>query len=309
MQRRETPSPPADILVTGHFQEEYGYAVYRPRGSGNWLMTYTVRGRGLYRQPGMQTWAEPGDLVLLQPDALHDYSVPPDGAWEFLWAHFQPRASWLSWWLLPEAGKGLFIAHLRTPHIRERVYHAFLRLHTDSALPQGFWPSLTSAATASTQPGTTHIPPHQTTSEPLSLLQRNLALNGLEELLLLTVREQQSATQAFDPRVQTVLDLITRELATQYSVEELAQRVALSPSRLAHLFKQQVGDSIQHVSLSIRLHRAARLLEYRTQSVSTIASEVGFSSGLYLSRQFRQQFGVSPRDYRVQHSPTEQTEQ
>lgn len=87
----ETASPPPDILVTGHPRESPGYAVYREHGSGNWLITLTVAGHGLYHQPGVTLQTEPGDLVLLQPGARHDYSVPLGGFWEFFWAHFQPR--------------------------------------------------------------------------------------------------------------------------------------------------------------------------------------------------------------------------
>lgn len=282
MHMPESPSPPADILVTGHFHEQYGYAVYRSHGSGNWLMTYTVAGRGLYRQPGVQVWAEPGDLVLLQPDALHDYSVPPDGSWEFLWAHFQPRPAWFSWWQLPELGQGLFALHLRTPQTRTRTHDAFLKLYADAAFSPGM------RTTSSQQEW-----------QPPDPLQRDLALNGLEEILLLAVREhRQSATRPLDERVQTVLDLLARDLAAQYSVADLAQQVALSPSRLAHLFKQEVGDSIQQVQLTLRLQQAARLLHYTTHSLGMIASAVGFHSSFYLSRQFRQRFGVSPREYR-----------
>ena len=75
MYTEDSYTPPPDILVTGHFKERYGYAVYRARGSGNWLITYTLQGQGLYRQAGMQIWANPGDIVLLQLGALHDYSV------------------------------------------------------------------------------------------------------------------------------------------------------------------------------------------------------------------------------------------
>src|ERR671921_166805 len=45
----EIPSPPPGVLVTGHFREEFGYRVRRPGGSGNWLLTYTLDGAGLYR--------------------------------------------------------------------------------------------------------------------------------------------------------------------------------------------------------------------------------------------------------------------
>jgi hypothetical protein len=41
VQAQEFRTPPA-LLVAGHYREQYGYAVYRPHGSGNWLITYTL---------------------------------------------------------------------------------------------------------------------------------------------------------------------------------------------------------------------------------------------------------------------------
>ncbi len=276
----DTATPPPDILITGHFKEHPGYAVYRTHGSGNWLITWTLAGQGIYRQPRVELVAQPGDLVLLQPGALHDYSVPPDGSWEFLWAHFQPRPGWFPWWRLPPAGQGLFKMHVQAPPIQERIQRAFLQLHTDaSAAPIG----------------------HRTaTQEPVSILQRELALNGLEEILLLTTREYAPGyRRPIDERIQRVLEMMQQDFATQYSLETLAQTVALSSSRLCHLFKQEVGDSINNVLISMRLTRAARLLEFTTESIHHIAEQVGFSSAFYFSRQFHQRFGMSPRAYRT----------
>jgi AraC family transcriptional regulator of arabinose operon len=137
---------------------------------------------------------------------------------------------------------------------------------------------------------------------PLSTLQRELALNSLEEVLLLTVREhlrERHQRPQLDERVQLILDLINHDLAALHSLETLAQAVALSPSRLSHLFKQEVGDSVNNLLLSLRLNKAARLLEFTTQSITTIADEVGFHSAFYFSRQFRQRFSLNPRAYRL----------
>jgi len=219
--------------------------VRRPGGSGNWLLTYTLDGAGLYRGTGSDLFARPGDIVLLGPDVPHDYSVPEGGSWEFLWAHFQPRLDWFGWWspLVGEESPGL--SHLESAGARERARRCFLRLHAD-ALATGD-------------------------------LSRELALNGLEEILLLAVREG-AGGRPLDPRVR---------------------RVAISPSRLSHLFKQEVGEPVVGAVIRLRLDHAARLLEHTVDDIGAIAREVGFGSPYYFSRQFRRHFGMSPRQYRT----------
>jgi AraC family transcriptional regulator of arabinose operon len=262
----QVPSPPPGVLVTGHFRERYGYRVRRPGGSGNWLLTYTLDGRGLIRGHGPDLFVGPGDIVLLGPDVPHDYSVPEGGFWEFLWAHFQPRLEWFGWWG-PLVGEGPGLARLRTQEARERARRTFLRLHAD-ALGTGE-------------------------------LSRELALNGLEEVLLLAVREG-AGGRPVDPRVRKVLDLISSDLAAGHDVPGLARAVALSPSRLSHLFKEEVGDSVMGTVIRLRLSQAARLLEHTVDDIGAIAREVGFDSPYYFSRQFRRHFGTSPRQYRAE---------
>jgi len=76
--------------------------------------------------------------------------------------------------------------------------------------------------------------------------------------------------------------------------------VFLSPSRLAHLFKAETGQTITEALRQIRLRQAARLLRHSGRSVQEIAAEVGFHCPFHFSRRFRQAFGVGPREYRRQ---------
>jgi hypothetical protein len=41
VQAQDIRVPPA-LPVACHCREQYGYAVYHPHGSGNWLITYTL---------------------------------------------------------------------------------------------------------------------------------------------------------------------------------------------------------------------------------------------------------------------------
>jgi|GEM_PF-441220 len=291
MTPEESLSPPADLLVTGHFKARPGYRAYRPHGSPNWYVSLTLRGQGVFHQPDFELWTNPGDLVLLRPNAFHDYAAPPEGAWEFIWTHFNPRPAWLSWWQLPEAGSGRFVVSLRTHAVFERARRAMLRLHADVCAPLGLPLDFIRKAP--------ERGPYQEHLAELDGLQRELALASLEEVLLLAVREsKRSGPRALDTRVQQVLDSIAHDPHATHDIQALAQSVALSPSRLAHLFKQQTGDTIGNTLLGLRMRQAARLLEATDLQVGAIAEELGYASLYYFSRQFHYQFGVSPRGYR-----------
>ena len=103
----DTPAPLPGILVADYFSQGPGYYSRRRHGVADWLLTYTVAGRGRYTLAGREIYVEPGDVALLQPGAPHDYRTDPESErWDFYWAHFLPRPAWSEWllWDEPVAG-------------------------------------------------------------------------------------------------------------------------------------------------------------------------------------------------------------
>jgi signal transduction histidine kinase/ligand-binding sensor domain-containing protein/CheY-like chemotaxis protein len=83
----------------------------------------------------------------------------------------------------------------------------------------------------------------------------------------------------------------------QFSVEMLAEHVNMSLSQLNRKLKALIDQPPGHLIRSLRLQRAADLLEKNAGSVSEICFKVGFSDNAYFSRAFKKQFGVSPSEY------------
>lgn len=267
MSAEGTPAPSPEVLVAGHYRCGPDYRTLRPDGARSWLITYTVEGHGLYRHGGQRLLTGPGDVVVVRPGIPHDYSVPEGRFWDFVWAHYQPRASWLSL-RAPAYAEGLARVRVARRRSRDRVRAAFERLQTDAG--------------------------------QLGELDHELALNDLEEVLLVAANEHgDGGGRPLDPRVQRVLDVITGDLKVGHDVADLAREVSLSPSRLSHVFKQEVGDSVNATMTRLRLRQAARLLEHTSDSIGAIGAEVGFGSPYYFSRRFAEAFGMSPRGYRA----------
>jgi AraC family transcriptional regulator of arabinose operon len=265
-----TPAPPPGLLVADHFGASYGYHVRRPSGTRDWVITYTLSGEGRYRLPGQSFFCRPGDVFILEPGAPHDYAThSPGQQWEFYWSHFMPRPHWAAWLRLPALAPGLLAQSISDAVMRERIELTFARIVQDSR-SGGLW-------------------------------QEDLALAGLEEILILAGQEHEKAkSQPLDPRVEAVLIQLNQRFRDRIVLGDLAKNIALSPSRLAHLFKAEVGVSIMETLLGLRLRQAARLLEYTSLSVGEIARDVGFHSPFYFSRQFKVYYGRSPSDYRQQ---------
>jgi two-component system response regulator YesN len=81
----------------------------------------------------------------------------------------------------------------------------------------------------------------------------------------------------------------------------MATIVNLSPGRLAHLFKSEVGVSPQRYVNKVRLEKAKELLASGLLSVKEIAAEIGFPNVSTFCRSFRACYGTTPREYRNIH--------
>lgn len=67
----------------------------------------------------------------------------------------------------------------------------------------------------------------------------------------------------------------------------------LSPSRFAHLFKQQVGLAFRHYLLWRKLARAMLVIG-RQGTIAAAAHEADFADAAHLTRTFYQMFGLPP---------------
>jgi AraC-like DNA-binding protein len=94
-----------------------------------------------------------------------------------------------------------------------------------------------------------------------------------------------------DARVTAVLDMIKREFPDAPSVATLARAVRVSPSRLIHLWKDEVGVSLRRYVLWLRLRHVVACVAMG-HSLTMAAHEAGFADSAHLSRTFRSMFGL-----------------
>jgi AraC family transcriptional regulator of arabinose operon len=102
-----------------------------------------------------------------------------------------------------------------------------------------------------------------------------------------------------DRRVETVITLIENRLDQRLSEKDLASVVNLSPWRLCHLFKSEVGVAPLKYLRAVRMERARDLLDTTFFSVKQIMRMVGISDNSHFARDFKRTYGLAPIGYRV----------
>lgn len=96
-----------------------------------------------------------------------------------------------------------------------------------------------------------------------------------------------------DPRVTEALRRLQQSNDLRVSLESVAAAAFLSPSRFAHLFKQQLGLPFRRYLLWRKLTRA--MLEIGREGTATAAAHAAdFADAAHLTRTFCQMFGIPP---------------
>ena len=89
-----------------------------------------------------------------------------------------------------------------------------------------------------------------------------------------------------------MVKIIYNSSSTEISIDQIAEQINLSVSRLRHLFKQEMGISIQRYILWYKLCCAGVLASGDT-SVADAATDAGFVDMAHFSRTHRSMFGLS----------------
>lgn len=99
-------------------------------------------------------------------------------------------------------------------------------------------------------------------------------------------------------RLRPLLTYLHKNLSEPVTIDDMASLVHLSPSRFHAVFRQSMNATPLDYLKKIRLDAAARMLLASDASVAEISRAVGFKNQFHLSREFHNQFGLSPLKYR-----------
>ncbi|QSI34227.1 helix-turn-helix domain-containing protein [Variovorax sp. RKNM96] len=118
------------------------------------------------------------------------------------------------------------------------------------------------------------------------------------EAALLEQAARHSGRSSRRDALQRVMRYVREHLSEEMSLNDAAAAAMLSPNYLAHLLKKQTDRTFTELVTERRLERAKELLLTSSIRIGDIALQCGFSDADYFSRRFRQQIGVTPRQFR-----------
>lgn len=91
---------------------------------------------------------------------------------------------------------------------------------------------------------------------------------------------------------------IAEHLRTRLSVEDLADRMAMSVRNFERVFTREVGTTPSQYVLQMRVEATRRQLERSRDGLKQVAAAAGFGSVVVMRRAFIRLLGITPRRYR-----------
>ncbi len=101
-----------------------------------------------------------------------------------------------------------------------------------------------------------------------------------------------------DPRINTLVEYITLHPEKNLTQAQMCDMVSISGSTLRRIFKKETGKTIYQFVNERKMQYAAHLLVTTIEPISEISYQLGYESPSYFSKQFRENYGVSPQAYR-----------
>lgn len=226
-----------------------------------------LHGSGKYLIGGRLYDLRAGDIVLCNPDVMHDEFPDKCPVYDTLAIGIRGLA-------LPGLKPGQLIGAARIPVLRRSSRTEDLR-------------DLCLLIMKYASPGPLRNP---------RLIHRLLlaALDLLKDL----VRQAEATEQEIDPLCVAVEQYLNDHFGEDVSLEETAKRFFVSTWHLSRLFKRETSYNFKQYLLRLRLGEAQVRLTVTDDSIGDIALACGFHDPAYFTRLFSRHIGLPPSRYR-----------
>ena len=121
------------------------------------------------------------------------------------------------------------------------------------------------------------------------------ALNDFIELVY-SSQDGRKVTQ-----ISPAINYVDANYDKPITLAEIARASHLSVSRLAHIFKEQMGITIIDYLTGVRIERAKQLLLATDQNCTEICFQVGYNNQSYFTRTFKELVGMTPLQFRAKN--------
>ena len=244
-----------DFSYDRHAHEEYAFGV-------------TLAGRQDFFSDGRFHRSPPGNVILFNPEQVHDGEPGGEQALDYLMVYAHP-----------EQVSPLFadaIGHENTTH-----FHSHNTLIQDIHLRSAI---LELARLVTSHSGSCIDQEHAL----YRVVERTVQLGGISQSSQITTRP--------DALLGLAKEYIHAHLDTDISLDDISQAAHLSKYHFLRLFRQQNGITPHQYVINCRINAARSALDVGA-SLTEVALRYGFADLSHFNRRFKRIFGMTPHQY------------
>ncbi len=132
--------------------------------------------------------------------------------------------------------------------------------------------------------------------DAVKILQYNMILDFTERV------SQSRLPQNTSREVFACMQFIQNHTSHAIGIDQVAAHIRKSRSYITRRFREETGMNITDFIVQSKIRDAKRLLRYSNKMLSEISSYLCFSSQAYFQTVFKQTTGMTPNEYRRQHT-------
>ncbi|PCJ60861.1 MAG: hypothetical protein COA79_07320 [Planctomycetota bacterium] len=255
------------LLSAGTSNHSRDFRFERKENFPYWTFSFFHKGEVYIKSRGIEIKVKAFDLKCFKPNTPYSTRIVPGSKyWKGDWLIGDIRPEWVDLINWKEEVPGIYVINVAATNYQEKI-----KKHFREALNCVF------------------------SSEPNAPL---YAMHALEKVFILASKLNDKYFDNRDRRIIKAIEVLSTTFTEYMDVEILSDEVGLSPSRLAHLFTEQVGESPMSYRESIRLNHAKQLLIGSGMTIQEIAMEVAYDCPFHFSKRFKFRVGVSPKNFR-----------
>lgn len=258
----------------GDHPRDYMFSPDTGRILAEFQILYITRGSGWFMSTHCpRTVVQAGDAIMLMPGEWHSYAPDRRTGWTENWIGFT----------------GDFVQHLLRLNFFSTV-HPILRV--------GFSDTLFAAFEQAVRVAREEKPAYQQ------------QLAGFVALIVGTIYAKSRQHPYKDNPDTDSINLARRymreHLSENINMEDVAREIGLGYSKFRKIFRGYTGFPPTQYFLNLKIEKAKDYLSSTSYSCKEIAFRLGFDSGSYFNKMFRQHTGITPLEFRTQLQDTPQ---
>ena len=98
--------------------------------------------------------------------------------------------------------------------------------------------------------------------------------------------------------VEACKNFIAAHLNTDFTLDDIAEKIGFNKAYLSRRFKEAEGIGIQQYTRKKRVEAAANMLKFTDESIFTISDYLCFASQSHFGKVFKDHLGMTPQKYR-----------